>query len=387
MDVVQNLQELGLTEYEARAYVALLQQPGGTGYEVSQGSGVPRSRIYEVLQSLVRKGAATATRVDDRLVYRQLPPDLLLARYRQKVTRVISILEPELARLASGQERAAVTALSGHEQALARVKDMCEASRFRLLVVGMPSELGLLAPELARAQERGVKVFVLSYGECPLPVTNLYIHPVTPLQNLQMAAIGRWLGAVSDHSEAALVLAPGRPEQATGIWGRNQGLVLALTFWIQHDVQLMEYGNFLGEAILDEIPATVHRRLLDMVMLEPGELGELAEAAGLPTAGEALESIRRRIDADPLAYLSAQGLYCFDLRGEGGGQYLVRIGAGGCRLETEPGIPDLTLRMPARDFSALVAGRLPPIALLERGRADIFGDLGLSSQLQRILRA
>ncbi|HAI21741.1 MAG TPA: hypothetical protein DCM14_07605 [Clostridiales bacterium UBA8153] len=386
MDVHVGLHEMGFSDYEARAYLSLVETTGGTGYEVSQRSGVPRSRVYEVLQSLVRKGIATVTQVDDRLVYRPLPPDLLLSRYRQHVARVISNLEPELARLASPTKQHAVTALSGYEPAVARVRELCEASRFRLLVAGMPSELTSLAPELARAEGRGVKVFVLSYGECRLPVANLFTHPVSPLQNLQTVATGRWLGAVSDYSEAALVLSPGRPEEATGIWGKNQGLVVAITFWIQHDVQMVEYARFLGATVLANVPEAVQTRLLDMVTLQPGELGNVVEAAGLPSTRETLESICRRVDADPLAFQSAHGLYCFDLTGEGGGKHYLRVSADGCRQETEPGPPALTLRMPALDFRALAAGRLPPIALLERGRVGVSGDLSQAYQLQRILR-
>lgn len=49
-------EELGLTSYESRAYIAVLLHgvlsPGG----VNQKSGIPRSRTYDVLKSLVEKG-------------------------------------------------------------------------------------------------------------------------------------------------------------------------------------------------------------------------------------------------------------------------------------------------------------------------------------------
>jgi sugar-specific transcriptional regulator TrmB len=386
VDALKNLQELGFNEYEARAYLGLLQQPDSSGYEVSRRSGVPRSRIYEVLQGLVHKGAATVTDVNGKLVYRPLAHDLLLARFRQRVAEITAGLESELARLAAAAPEPTVTALSGYEHALARVKEICERSRFRLSLGGMPPELTALAPELARAQQRGVKVFALSYGACRLPIENVYEHPVTPLQHLQLALTGRFLGVVSDHDEAALVLAAGGPGDATGVWGRNQGLVMALTFWIQHDVQLLEYGHHLGERVLDQIPEAVHQRLLDMVMLRPGELGQLEDTGTLPGPQQVLEGVCRRMNATPLAYQAAAGTYCFELRGEGGGTYYLRVTPGGCRLEAGPADADLKLRMSARDFSALALGKLPPIALMERGRVGIAGDLGLAAQLRLLLR-
>jgi sugar-specific transcriptional regulator TrmB len=53
--VVERLQRVGLTEYEAGAYLALLNTHLNTATKVSEKSGVPRTKIYQVLESLERK--------------------------------------------------------------------------------------------------------------------------------------------------------------------------------------------------------------------------------------------------------------------------------------------------------------------------------------------
>jgi sugar-specific transcriptional regulator TrmB len=50
---------LGLTGYEASAYVALTRRDVATGAEAARLSGVPRQRIYDVLDGLVARGLAT----------------------------------------------------------------------------------------------------------------------------------------------------------------------------------------------------------------------------------------------------------------------------------------------------------------------------------------
>jgi sugar-specific transcriptional regulator TrmB len=55
-DVVERLVRLGLTQYEARAYAALVRRDGSTPAEVARVAGVPRPRIYDVMDSLVAKG-------------------------------------------------------------------------------------------------------------------------------------------------------------------------------------------------------------------------------------------------------------------------------------------------------------------------------------------
>ncbi len=54
--VVEKLRNIGLTEYEAKAYVALLGTHMCTATQVSDKSGVPRTKIYVVLESLQQKG-------------------------------------------------------------------------------------------------------------------------------------------------------------------------------------------------------------------------------------------------------------------------------------------------------------------------------------------
>lgn len=61
----KSLVELGLTQDEARAYVALVASGRTTARELSMSSGITRGRIYQVLDGLVRKGLAVdaATKV------------------------------------------------------------------------------------------------------------------------------------------------------------------------------------------------------------------------------------------------------------------------------------------------------------------------------------
>jgi len=54
--VVEKLQRVGLTEYEAKTYWALLNMNLSTATKTSEKSEVPRTKIYSVLESLRNKG-------------------------------------------------------------------------------------------------------------------------------------------------------------------------------------------------------------------------------------------------------------------------------------------------------------------------------------------
>ena len=53
--VVEKLQRVGLTEYEAKVYLSLLRDHLNSATKLSEKSGVPRTKIYQVLESLERK--------------------------------------------------------------------------------------------------------------------------------------------------------------------------------------------------------------------------------------------------------------------------------------------------------------------------------------------
>ena len=53
---IENLIKIGLTESEAKIYLNLLRKKSFTASEVSRLSGISRSKTYEILHQLVRKG-------------------------------------------------------------------------------------------------------------------------------------------------------------------------------------------------------------------------------------------------------------------------------------------------------------------------------------------
>jgi sugar-specific transcriptional regulator TrmB len=55
-DARKVLRELGLTGYETRSYLALLEKGALTASQVSENAEVPYSKVYETLTSLERKG-------------------------------------------------------------------------------------------------------------------------------------------------------------------------------------------------------------------------------------------------------------------------------------------------------------------------------------------
>ena len=54
--LIRNLEKLGLTENEAKAYVGLVSLREATAREIHEATNVPRAKIYELLNALAKKG-------------------------------------------------------------------------------------------------------------------------------------------------------------------------------------------------------------------------------------------------------------------------------------------------------------------------------------------
>lgn len=94
----------GLTEYEARVYLALCGSAPTTGYQISKISGVPRSMVYEALGRLETRRAVLKTTEEKATLYRPVPPDVLLDRYADETEARIAALRSGLIPLYQRQD-------------------------------------------------------------------------------------------------------------------------------------------------------------------------------------------------------------------------------------------------------------------------------------------
>jgi HTH-type transcriptional regulator, sugar sensing transcriptional regulator len=93
---LQPLIDLGLSGYEAGAYVALTRRGQATGAEVARIAGLPRQRIYDVLGRLVARGLATE--LPGRPAhYVAAPPDAALEQLLEQQRAHLGLLERQVA--------------------------------------------------------------------------------------------------------------------------------------------------------------------------------------------------------------------------------------------------------------------------------------------------
>lgn len=84
MDIERLFEELGLSSYQAKVLTALIQCGESKASDVSQLSGVPRAKVYSVLDQLVDMGL-----VDKKpgrpITYRPKPPEAIIERLKHNI--------------------------------------------------------------------------------------------------------------------------------------------------------------------------------------------------------------------------------------------------------------------------------------------------------------
>ena len=162
--IAKRMSDLGFTQYEARAYICLLQNFPATRYEISKKSGVPRSAIYDVIQRLENLGVVNAISTKPEK-YVPLPPDkfveLLENRYKNKIEEFygcVSNLEVSI-------ETENLWNITGYKNMILKAKEMIANAEKDIYLSTWNREIQSLEPELRDAHQRGVKVVVFSFTE------------------------------------------------------------------------------------------------------------------------------------------------------------------------------------------------------------------------------
>src|SRR5256712_1897551 len=164
------LKEFGLTEYEAKVYVSLVESGTQAASELSRTASIPYSKIYEILGNLERKGWVETEQGRPSKYYAKAPATALeQSRIRFETTLkssqtdAMGELQPLYERKGV-QEKPDIWIVRGQNNILDKIRETLGRTR-RELFVAMPVApdpiVSIALPILALMKEKGVKVSVM----------------------------------------------------------------------------------------------------------------------------------------------------------------------------------------------------------------------------------
>lgn len=101
LKIINNLQKLGFTENEAKIYAALVCLKTATAREIYEASGVPRPKVYKVLQKMETKGYVEIIE-DVPIHYCCTEPEKLISRLRTELMHSLDETSVALSSLSLG---------------------------------------------------------------------------------------------------------------------------------------------------------------------------------------------------------------------------------------------------------------------------------------------
>jgi len=245
---VSQLMELGLSEYEGKGYMSLLKEYPCTAYELGKSSGIPTSKIYEVLKKLGEKGMVTI--IDEGKSKRYLPIALedFLGRHKNEMETVMRSLRENMSNVAGGRESVSIWNVIDYEFFIEKAKGMIEGSARTVLISVWREELERIEDAVRDALDRGVKVAIIHFGPSKLKLGKLYQHPIE--DTIYQEKGGRCL-TVSVDSEEVLMGTIQKYGVVEGAWSRNRSFIIMAEEYIKHDIYIMKivmrYDRLLRE--------------------------------------------------------------------------------------------------------------------------------------------
>jgi len=241
---IDKLVRIGFSEYEAKAYVALLRESPVTGYQLAKLSGVPRSMIYEVLGKLTARGAAMTLRKEGSTQYAPVPAQEFLEQLHREQDALISALENDLSDLDAASDLDYVWNIEGHENIMAKAEEMIGQATCRIYLSLLPATFPALRAVLVDAVTRGVQVVVYSTEVLELPGGRVVSTPIPMEANERVE--GLWLLLLVD-GEEVLIGELLNENEARASWTGSPLFVFVAEHHMRTDLYLPRVLALLGD--------------------------------------------------------------------------------------------------------------------------------------------
>lgn len=235
--MISRLSELGLSGYEAKAYIALTKEHPSTAYEIAKSSGVPTSKIYEVLGKLLEKHIIYLLDEDAAKTKRYIPmhPEEVLNQHLSTVKGLVDSLKRDFLKGGRDQEFGYIWNISDYDYLINKANRMIDSAHGIILASLWPEELEKLEGALRKAEERGVRIALVHFGFPKKWVGQVYHHPIE--DTLYAEQGGRGFVLVID-SHQVLMGNISHEGSTEGAWSQNKGFATLAEDYVKHDVYI-----------------------------------------------------------------------------------------------------------------------------------------------------
>lgn len=243
-DAYPILKRIGLNQYESKVYLGLLTKGISSAGDISDIAGVPRSRVYDVLATLEKKGFVNAQ--NDRPVkYIPVEPQEMLRRlkvdyekeFKKKQADLDSMAEEISKRLVPIHEKASSDVdLSGMTSVIRGSDNLRRQTEHMILSANkslhkLTTSAGIVhlrenhGDHIRAAKKKGIPFKIVAHIEEPHEEHARALSKHAHVRHCE-GIEGRFL--LKDGEEALLIMAPHSSDQEHGLWVKSPYLTSSL---------------------------------------------------------------------------------------------------------------------------------------------------------------
>lgn len=142
---IEELQEFGLSNTEAKIYLALLELGKSKAGEITKKSNVNRTNVYDALERLIEKGLVSYVSENNKKVFEAVNPQRLAEILKNKQDKLIKIIEELKSRYQKNQKQEDAFVFRGKNGIKSLFEDILNEKK-ELFVYGAESKFKVLFP-------------------------------------------------------------------------------------------------------------------------------------------------------------------------------------------------------------------------------------------------
>ncbi|GAA0182240.1 TrmB family transcriptional regulator [Clostridium sediminicola] len=237
--IIEDMKKLGLNEYESKAYLKLLENYPVNGYTLSKNSGIPRSRIYEVLKNLKDKQVVFEQKEEKSSVYYPLEPKLLVNKLKSDFTKALDNINDFATKMYSEKdEENKLIVIKGRKKIIEFISTLINNAEKSVCLSIWEDELKEISKSIDNALAKGKVLNGIYFGK-----KNSYkeLIPHRRIETYLEEKNDRYITVIIDniHVVSGMV---SRGEGSTVTWTKDKGFVDISEDYIIHDLMINMYS-------------------------------------------------------------------------------------------------------------------------------------------------
>jgi predicted transcriptional regulator len=248
-NLVHDLRKLGFTEYEARTYLALLEDYPATAYEVAKTAGLPRANVYGALDVLEKKAAVQPV-TENPVRYVPVAPNITLDIIARNTSALCSDIAKRLDSIGPEKRQDYVWVLEDEDSIHRRIGEIIATARKHIWIKAHEDSLARHIDTLRAATARDVRLVVILFGgpgaDKRLALGDLaqvYLHEGTGV------VVGMGQSLITVTADFKVALTADCAKKAWGAFTHSRPVVNLAESLIRHEIYLAEIFEAYGTSI------------------------------------------------------------------------------------------------------------------------------------------